>query len=489
MTSPAGARRCVLLGVLLVAAPSVGGASSGTSNASPLSRLVADLEAQLPPLQPASGVLRVAVASEPEATQPGALEIPPPFVGKVEGLAVAALQARYGGEGSGRGAVLRVSPGPGAAIRARRIGATHLLRLTVRAGGRALSVEGTVAPLSQTLWDEVAGRPPPLTAHLLASAPLGAGLRQMLALPPEPARGYHLTDLGELPLSGPILALAVRWVQPAQEVEVAAVDGAAVWVGRIVVGLSQEDPAGGSAGTRSRTVTRISLADFERSPTPSRDPLATLLFWGTSDREGVSLALGHSALRFGQVIGLATGGARNKGTLPGLPLVVDPSGRRVLVDTLAVGRSSFAGRSRWVALPGGSVQGAGPPLTAGHRGAWGGPSGGTLVLHPGGRLRPASGAKAPSLRGVGACVAVADLDGDAAPEILACSQGLDRGSDRLRSRRAADGEVLWKSVPLQGWLYAVAAAGAPDAATAGVAVAGLNPPTGGPGRLLLLELR
>ena len=501
--TPAQGPAWLLLVVSLMASAAAGPARAASPDGAELSALaqvVTRLEQQLPPLEPVDGTLRVAIHSvlrpAGAGTSPSpAAALPTELLTTLERLVAASLQARYAPTASAPTAVLSVPAGANAHRRARRLGASHLLSLAVSVDGGQLALEATLAPLRHTLWDDLAGRPVPLAGHMLASAPVGRALRQLLALPAKPELEYRLVDLGPLPLGGPIVALAARWGTTGDELEIVAVGGDVLWLGRLGVG-ERGGPAPGSpsiagSGRRPspRTVATLSLETLPRATAPCRDPVARVLFVGPAAATGgpAALALGHSSLASGHLIELTADGLRPAAAFPGLPLVVDPARSRLLVDSLLTGRNLFSGKSRWVSASDGGAQASGPQ-TPPNQGVWPGPGGSPLITLPNGRTRPVAGAGA-TLRGVGACAAVADLDGDGAQDVLSCSRSLDPGRDRLRSRRHSDGGVLWSSSALDGWIYAVAAVASLTAGRPGVALAGLNRAKGGVGRLLLLELR
>jgi len=377
-----------LLALLLSASP----AAPPASSASALDALADGVAAQLG--QPAEGRRGLALVL---AAEPAALAAP-------LGAALASALGRAGW------AVTPVAPG-GGELAARSAGADWLLTLTAGAAGRPGAPELVAIGEAVPLWDSffLQARPgvrpaPPRTVSARAPADAAVGLLLRPARRPDPAR-LALRRLARLPYR--IVALAA---------------GDAGEAGPSLLAVSPDAIRlldGGGTELASRPLDPAARR-------PVRQPLATAV---VGDLGGGRLGVALAGTPGGEV--LARHGARldRVGALPMAPLATGEAGtlfggfaagRAALQDLLALGIDPRAP----VRSPGDLAAVAAAPR--------GGPVA-FAVLHADGRLELLDARLAPAGRvdGVGAGLALADLDGDGTAELVA-SQASPSAPDRLR---------------------------------------------------------
>lgn len=320
---------------------------------------------------------------------------------------------------------------------ARALGADRLLRVqaVLAPGRRELFVAAEALPTRPNFFLQRAPAVRPGPSRLLA-----------LSLPAD-AAALALSRSAAPRGSGP-LPVAVRPLARLEE---------------RVLALAAGDPGGGAPALAAVTPAAVLLLGPDgrvRSrrphpaapPAPPRRPAAAA---AVGDFGGGRVAVRLAGAPAGEVLALEGGELRPVASLAGAPLWAGESGRvfgafvpgkatladqfTPLLDAAARPRSAaefaaFAGAPRAGAVAFAAVSGEGVALLLGPD------------LAVVGRLE-----------GVGAGLALADLDGDGAPELVA-SDAAALGEDRVRVMRLPSGQVVHQSAPLPGSILAGASA-------------------------------
>jgi hypothetical protein len=265
-----------------------------------------------------------------------------------------------------------------------------------------------VYPVPSNAWDRVRAPVPPPRAHAFAEAPLDAEVRAFLPPVPLERAALHVATHDE----GDVLAAACGDVDGDGGAELALVSRARVSVGHVVKGafVPAHAAAWSALAPRAATPLREPLAGAE----VVRDGDRAYLLAGTTDRGGV--ALDPSLALVGAFRGVPVGEGTCALPLAGVDAFAgevatcrDATKPRVALSPLAPRFDAFAAVE--VIGVDGSARGA------------------AVARTPDGKLLARFGEGTTTLDGAGAQVAVADLDQDGVPEIVASS---NQDDDTLR---------------------------------------------------------
>jgi hypothetical protein len=285
-------------------------------------------------------------------------------------------------------------------------GGTRLVFVQPAIANGVLRVTLDAYPAASNGWDRVRNPEPPPSAHAFAEAPIDAEVRAFLVSIPLEHASVHRAKHDE----GDVLAAACGDLDGDGGMELVLVSRTRVAAGHVNAGHF----------TPSRTAPWSALAP--RAPVPMREPLAgvsfrfdgdrTLLLAGITDRGGVELDRSLTLV----------------GSLHGFPVSSDACGTPSFVD------GAFKGDPFVCADPGVSAvipvaPGLAPLFDAFAAGDVIGRDGvaksAAMARAPGGKLvarleslSPGADPATTTLDGVGAQVALGDLDQDGAPEII-----------------------------------------------------------------------
>ncbi|MEO6417776.1 MAG: hypothetical protein ABIP39_00115 [Polyangiaceae bacterium] len=308
-----------------------------------------------------------------------------------------------------------------------------LVYISVEISKGELRASADLYPVLRNGWDRIRVPAPPPRAHGFATAPLDAEARAFLPPIVLEQASVHKVRHDE----GDVIAMACGDVDADGGMELVLVSRARVAMGHVRGGhfLAEKFAPWGALAPRLPVPLREPLAGAEFQPKSQGGGL----FVGTSDRGGVSLDANlavRSALR-GLPVGVQGGDAcatlnleesAYDGAVASCSLVARDQVVRLTPPTArfdAVGAADVvaaSGKTRAIAV----------------------------AREPGGKLKMRLGEETRSLDGVGAQVAVGDLDQDGVPEIITSMESgedaiaitsWDGGEPRLRRRIAAPAGV------------------------------------------------
>jgi hypothetical protein len=292
-----------------------------------------------------------------------------------------------------------------------------------------------VYPVPSNGWDRVRVPAPPPRAHAFAQAPIDAEVRAFLPSIPLERASVHKATHGE----GDVLAAACGDFDGDGGMELALVSRARVAIGHV------------EKGVFAPTKTAAWSALAPRVSVPLREPLGgaafvsdsdrMMLLAGTTDRGGV--ALDATLAPIGALRGIPIAAGTDACAAP------SPEASAFEGDAVVCALNAKSDAPR-VTTPAPRYDGLASAEVVGADGK----GRAIIVAHAiDGKLLVRSGDASTTLDGAGAQIAVADLDQDGAPEIVAGSAAADaddaiavwswdaQGEPRLRSRLPAPGGV------------------------------------------------
>ncbi len=262
----------------------------------------------------------------------------------------------------------------------------------------ALRVTADVYAVQTNGWDRAREPAPPPRAHAFAQAPVDAEVRAFLPSIPLERAGVHKATHGE----GEVLAAACGDLDGDEGMEIALVSRARVAVGHLVKGAFEAARVAPWGAIAAPLPVRM-REPIGGASIVARDPDHAALLVATSDRAGVALDATLAP----------------KAAIHGVPFAAPDAE----CAPLAPSANAFAGDV--VGCDDGAPRGAAPApsvdalAAADVVGVDGRVARVTAAHSPDGKLLARLGDRTASIDGAGAQIAVADLDQDGAPEIVA----------------------------------------------------------------------
>lgn len=406
----------IVLGVTAVASLALADAPQGGSSPPP------------PPSQPAPAARASAVGQIAQeiarglGTVPaGAVVVASPLASDLPALKAEDLAARIAAQIAGRLGVARAHPQPAtlAAARGASGRAASLVYVQLEIAKGDLRATADLYPVVSNGWERLRNPAPGPQAHAFATAPIDAEVRTFLTPILLEQASVHRAKHDE----GEVLAVGCGDVDGDGGLEVALVSRARVALGKL--------RAGRFAPIRTASWSQLA----SRVPVPMREPIATVLvsprahrgelLVGSTDRGGV--AVDPTLVTKRQLTGIPVVGADGDACAIAVPEASVFDGHAIACaapdkgDPKVVLQAPSPRYDAVAALELVGKDGAAAEVVA--------------AREPGGRLRlrwqrEADGARAieAALEGVGAQVALADLDLDGQPEIATTS---DAGEDAI----------------------------------------------------------
>lgn len=284
----------------------------------------------------------------------------------------------------------------------RKRAAMLYLEVAIARGELQLNADLYVVPVNS--WDRLRSVDPPPRRHAYAAAPVDVEVRAFLPRIPLEKASLHRARHDE----GDVFAVACGDADGDGGLELALLSRRRVALGRLR----------GGAFVTERTASWATLSP--RAPVPLREPLAGLAFVVDRERSGGAVLLAGVTDREGVALGAALD---VRGAIAGIPLAFS--------GACAVANPETSAFDAVVACSGGARLGEAPATrfdAFAKAGVGVGAEAVSLVREPGGKLHLRFGGRDAHLDGVGAQIAVADLDQDGVAEVVTSAES---GDDQL----------------------------------------------------------